>query len=400
LFRRLFADVALLVRGLMALRRPNLRMIVQRLHSRHMRLNPTARSLRFGFSRSILATLERRPRLAATATIALYVVVGTLTALSPSISWGPIAPETDYFRDLQTVNLALFGAQATLLGLVYPLVIALVGMLFGQRSSSDRRLDVYFSETEAVTVGGLALGLVGAIALQALLYGQLEVKVVGAITVLNSLWFTANLWGLGFFVLRSLDFIRPGRRQELIKSYIANTAFRHQLHDLMMGNQWWGATSYGHLPKPKGEDAVLVPGLTFEPALLIRTFSDRRRLKDIRLGLLHAVLSARREDQSPIEFSVSQGVVYDKKAVLVSGAQGSLTWAERLLLNLAFSFKQPLKTFAPPASETIMTEAVGDLLGLVGSGRYDEFAERLDENGRSPGFALPSCPGARHRRRR
>jgi hypothetical protein len=379
LFRRLIAEVKVLWSGLMAAHRPSLSKIVRRLHSRHMRLNPAAISLRFGPSRAVLAILERRPRLAAIGVILLYVVVGLVTWLAPPIPWGPIKPVADYFRDLQTVNLALFGAQATLLGLVYPLVIALVGMLFGQRSSSDRRLDVYFSETEAVAVGGLALGLVGAIALQSLLYGQLELKVVGTITVLNCLWFTANLWGLGFFVLRSLDFIRPARRQEMVKSYMANTAFRRQLRDLMTANQWAGAPGYGHLPKLTSEDAVMLPGFGSGTARVIRTFKGSRQLKDIRLGLLYAVLSGRQGDEPPIGYSVRPGGVYEKEAILVIGGQGPLLWSERLLLRLAFRFGPASRANTPPSSETLLTEAAGDLLGLVGSGRYDEFDARMDE---------------------
>ena len=378
MLRRLFAEVKVLGRGLLALRRPTLDTIVRRLHARHMKLNPAAKALRFGLSRSLLAQLERRPRVGAVATLSLYAVVGLLTWLAPPIRWGPIAPLDDYFRDLQTVNLALFGAQATLLGLVYPLVIALVGMLFGQRSSSDRRLDVYFSETEAVTVGGLALGLVGAIALQSMLYGQLELKVVGAITVLNCAWFTANLWGLAFFVLRSLDFIRPTRRQEMVKSYMANTAFRRQLRDLMMQNQWFGAPGYGHLPTLTAPGAVMAPGFGGAPAKVVRTFKGTRRLKDVRLGLLSAVLAGRKGDEPPIGYSVWPGGSYDGKATLVTGGEGELLWAERLLLRMAFRFGPEPRTTAP-YSETLLTEATGDLLGLVGSGRYDEFDARMDE---------------------
>jgi hypothetical protein len=344
-----------------------------------MRQNSAAIALRFGLWRSMLASIEQRPLLAALAVAVLYGVVGAITWLAPPISWGPQAPQDDYFRDLQTVNLALFGAQATLLGLVYPLVIALVGMLFGQRSSSDRRLDVYFSETEAVTVGGLALGLVGAIALQALAYGQLELKVVGAITVLNSLWFVVNLWALAFFVLRSLDFIRPARRRELVKSYMANTAFSRQLRSLMMTNRWAGAPTYEYLPKLQAPDATMLPGFGEGPERLVQTFKGRRQIKDVRFGLLASVLTGHKADEPPIGFSVRPEGVYEDKAVLVTGGQAPLNWTERLFLRLAFRWGPAPRVSAPPASEVILKEAVGDLLGLVGSGRYDEFEARMDE---------------------
>ena len=99
----------------------------------------------------MLAFVRRHWRVSLLVAIALYGVVGTITALVPPTDYGPQIPGdlADYFRDLQTINLALLGAQATLLGLVYPLVIALVGMLFETRSSTGHRLQIYFSETEA-----------------------------------------------------------------------------------------------------------------------------------------------------------------------------------------------------------------------------------------------------------
>jgi hypothetical protein len=161
----------------------------------------------------------------------IYVGTGGATWLIPTLPWGPQPPDkvADYFRDFQTINLALMGAQATLLGLVYPLVIALVSLLFQETTARGARLNVYFKETEATVVGGSALLFVAFVSAQSVIYGQIPVRVVAAITVVNILWFIANLSALAFFVLSSLQFVRPIGRHRMMESYIANTAWPAQL---------------------------------------------------------------------------------------------------------------------------------------------------------------------------
>lgn len=281
---RVFAHLANLTQGLAALRKPSLQRITTRLHREHLRRNVASAGLRHGSGRRMLAFVRRHWRVSLLVAIALYGVVGTITALVPPTDYGPQIPGdlADYFRDLQTINLALLGAQATLLGLVYPLVIALVGMLFETRSSTGHRLQIYFSETEAASVGGLALTYIAFVALQSLLYAQLELKVVGAITVLNVIWFAINLLGLAFFVLRSLDFIQPTRRVRLTRSYIANIAWRDQLRGLMLANRWVNAARYKYLPEDAAESEFTITPFISDADLVAREFSSPRRLRDIR----------------------------------------------------------------------------------------------------------------------
>lgn len=190
---------------------------------------------------------------------------------------------------------------------------------------------------------------------------------------------TVNLGGLGFFVVRSLDFIRPARRLTLLKSYLANTAWRRQLHDLMMTNQWQNASAYGHLPKRIGDNAIFIPGLSFERPILSRQFKGERTLHDIRLGLLNVVLKRRHATQDELDFLPSPGERYEGGAALAAGPQNDLSWIERVLIRLAFRFTRPDRRMAPPSTETILGEAAGDLVSLLEAARYDEFRARLDD---------------------
>lgn len=334
----------------------------------------------------MLAFVRRHWRVSLLVAIALYGVVGTITALVPPTDYGPQIPGdlADYFRDLQTINLALLGAQATLLGLVYPLVIALVGMLFETRSSTGHRLQIYFSETEAASVGGLALTYIAFVALQSLLYAQLELKVVGAITVLNVIWFAINLLGLAFFVLRSLDFIQPTRRVRLTRSYIANIAWRDQLRGLMLANRWVNAARYKYLPEDAAESEFTITPFISDADLVAREFSSPRRLRDIRFGVLSVALKARTKRASAEDKEIRTtlagwpGQDYASRAVLVRGV-GEASWSERRLFLAAFRFGPVSHADPIPTTEGLLAEGAADLVSLFDAGRLDDFKARLRE---------------------
>ncbi|MDP2009449.1 MAG: hypothetical protein Q8K11_04675, partial [Phenylobacterium sp.] len=308
----------------------------------------------------------------------VYAVVALGAALLPAPAWTPDPPEvSDYFRDLQTINLGLLGAQAALLGLVYPLVIGLVGLLFEARSARGNRLQVYFRETEALAVGGMSLALLMFMALQLPCLAVSPLNVGVSATVLNVLWFTANLLALGFFVIRSLDFMRPARRHALMKAFLANTAWSEQLRDGMTVNQWSNATHYGHLPSGEGDNAVVMP-FDFDQVVLRRALKGREVLTDVRLGVVAAVLRGRGQENR-LSFSPWPGITYDREVVLARAPVADLSAVERLLIRGAFWFSPPSRRERPPLTEEILSDAVADLLALMEAGRFEEFRALLQE---------------------
>lgn len=358
--------------------KPGLKAVVARLHARHLRRNPAAREWRPGLVRRALGVIDRHSRAALALALATYAAVALSAAVVPAPGWSPDPPSvSDYFRDLQTINLGLFGAQAALLGLVYPLVIGLVGLLFEARSSRGNRLQVYFRETEALAVGGTSLALLMFMGLQLLGFAVAPLNIGVAATVLNVLWFTVNLGALGFFVVRSLDFMRPARRHALMKAFLANTAWSAQLRDGMLANQWANASLYGHLPAGSEGHALVMP-FDFEQVALRRTFSGRQVLSDIRLGVLAAVAAAR-ASECRVSFAPWPGITYDGGAVLARAPTPDLSAVERLLVRLAFKFSPPSRRDPPPLTEEILGDATADLLALMEAGRFEEFRSLLWE---------------------
>lgn len=351
--------------------------LVGRLHADYLRANPAAKGLRYGWARQGLSAINRRPLTCAVGLASLYAIVVALTVLAPPVTWGPIDRIADYYRDFQAIDLALLAGQAALLGLVYPLVIALVGLLFEARSGTGGGLHVYFKETEALTVGGSALALVGVIALQSPAYGQLVVKVVAALTILNTFWFVANLAALAFFVARSLDFVRPARRQGLMRSYLANTAWSAELRDAMIVNRWFMASTYGYLPRADGESGVRIDPFGFGAPILSRSLTRPSVFKDARFGFLGVAL-ARHTDADAVKYRPWPGLRYETEVVLAAGTAGNLSWAETRLIRWGLAFGPPPKAEPTRSTAAFLKEATSGLVALFDAAKYDEFDAQLD----------------------
>lgn len=354
----------------------------------HVRGNRTSRILRYSSLRGALATIARRPLSCMMVLTLLYLGALVATWLVPSVPWGPRAPALvdDYFRDFQTINLALMGAQATLLGLVYPLVIALVSLLFQEATARGARLNVYFKETEATAVGGMALLFIAIVSAQSPLYGQIPVRVVAAATVVNILWFSANLVGLAFFVRSSLDFVRPAGRHRMLESYLANTAWPAQFLATVRTNRLQGAQTYGYLGEPvEAGTGGLINPYEFDPVVARKAMARSRILVDVAFGRLNAVLqgqtrgATRGRSPATLTFTPSIDVTYSEGSVVLARGSGTLPATERFVLDRAYRFGRPVRKDPSSLTQDLLNELVSSAYAQFEVGSYDHFDVRLDE---------------------
>ena len=318
---------------------------------------------------------------------------------------------TDYYRDFQAINVGLLGAQAALVALIYPLVIALVGVLFEARTTTGGRLNVFLSETEAVASGGSALLLCAVIAFQLPLSAQLPVRMVAVATLLNTAWLVLNVWGTGFFVVRAFDFIRPQTRTDLVRRYTTNVAWRVELEVLVTANRFLHAVEYGYLPGGRrgppaggGEfSAVRTVAVSVSPWMpdtvedtVKALLDDASVLADVRLPVLAVVARAwlrSASESTPaahsgfgggphLIFRYLGGQLDSGLCILAvtSGGYG-LDWAQRTLVRLAYRFRRSPGRRTPPwsASARLLREVVSELIPLVEAGRLEEFSTQLDQ---------------------
>jgi len=375
---------------------PSLKSIVRRKEAKHFRSNSTLQDYRYPLLRRAMDSVGNHPVFTILVMIGFYVVVCTWTWVAPLP--GPPGPGgiEDFYRDFQSLNMALLGVQASFIGLVFPVVIAFVGLLNQGRASFATRLTIYSEESGAPLVGASSLLLCVVIAVQLPFSGLVPVRVVAAGTVINLLWLALNVLAMGFFLFRTIAFVQPAQRDPITRSYVANISWRHELQTLLLANNWSNAGTYGHLPVgdkegeffEDGKRAVVYysPLANSDPALATRRLSRDFTLADLRFGILKPVVASwlrtvRRstdDKRVTLSFPLLPDATYKGNVVLAQSLV-RLGWGARTALPMVFHFKKKSRMpFNTADTATLLKEMIADLLALADLSQVEEFGSQLN----------------------
>lgn len=381
-----------------AMVQPGLETITRRHVKRHYRMNPVLKQYGYSPARRVANWVKRHRWASCFCGAAIYLAVIAASWAVYPLQTGPRVPVgiTDFYRDLQTINFAMLAAQAALVGLVLPIVIALVGLLSGGTISYRGRLNLFVQETEASFVGALSIGLLVVLALQSLLLGQVPVRVGAAITAVNIIWFTLNISGIAFFLFQTLRYIQPDLRFDIEKRYLANVVWRRQLTDLVRDNRWKGAQHYGYWPDPKSangeEDAPLIVtgawnfGGEHETAIAPRRNVEVRNIRIHLIGFIIAQWLIRYQGQTDnnrstvLEFPLSPRQTVEETQVIARIKNGPpLTWLESRLLRAAYVLRNPKRRRDFGTVAAFIEETINDLMRLAEQERASEFRALLEQ---------------------
>jgi hypothetical protein len=135
---------------------------------------------------------------------------------------GGLSVRLDYLTSIWVI-------QATLAGLVYPIVLSFVTILLQRRSNAKVPLHIYLADSAAIVSGLSALALVGVIALQYLFVSVVPLAVLPLWTLLDGFAFLFNLFLTVHFLYRTFEFVRLDKRGETIQRYVINVAWPLEL---------------------------------------------------------------------------------------------------------------------------------------------------------------------------
>ena len=402
--------------------RPSLRTLVDRTVREHFRDNGALRPYRRSLPRRLMASARAHPVISVLLLTLAYTATCALTLL--------VSPEALGLKahgdrvELQTINIGLLSAQAALVALVYPLVIAFIGVLFEPRTSRGGRMEVFLAETEAVATGGSALLLCGATSVFLVAMGHMPVRFSFAISVLNSAWFIGNLFGTAFFVARSIAYVRPSTRPALLRDFAAVSAWRDDLRTLVSGNRAAGAVRYGHLrdvatglPPAAAGTALAFEmaafGLSGDPAGAAAQLAEDSRVADLRFGWLEmaahawafrnaAGVRAPGARGPRLRVRVFQGIVPAGPLALAEVVDGPpLNGLERRLVRRAYRFAPAGRNRRrePTRTASLLNEMAAELLPLIEGGRLFEFEAQMDSLVELHAFLfeIAAIPGSRER---
>ena len=270
------------------------------------------------------------------------------------------------------INDLFLGAQATLIGIVFPVALSLVTFLIQREDANSTYTDikVFYRESLAYEVGVSCLALIVALAVQAawpadfLLHqagygsarsGLLKISMTG----FHTIWFVLNCFALWHFLKVCLDFTRPDARTTYRKLYAANLIIPTEIRDHMTMQTYLGAGDA--IAKEAGyetlENSSIMVGSGMSLGLswneeVVRTISTELVLVDVRFRLLSIVIGhwLKRSETAPkkdnrnryIIFPLELGrAVSGKVIICATTGDVSLTQLERLLLRFSFKLRRP-----------------------------------------------------------
>lgn len=267
----------------------------------HLNSNSTIASARYPLHTRALRVLLQRDSMAIFLVVYVIVVGAALGVEAWSaeyFSHALLFPDGAEARALlKDVTSYVLAAQATIIGLIFPVAVAMVTLIVQREESSSTNSDVqiYYHETLAYRVGASGISLVIVLTVQLAWPSQFFIGSFGPavpitaskflLTGVHIAWFVLNLAALWNFLYVSLSFIQPASRTLYRRRFAANASIPEDIRSRLNTHFLINAASI-FLDQPSEERGL--PSLVFgfplgedNEAEVHREFSKRRFLVDI-----------------------------------------------------------------------------------------------------------------------
>jgi hypothetical protein len=167
------------------------------------------------------------------------------------------------------INRVFLAVQATLIGVIFPIAIALVALLLQQRGQtfSSSRIDVYYRESRAFEIGGSSIMLIIVLVAQqftpiSALSGTLiptpnTIFAQTALAVTHGFWLALNALAIWQFLVVSFTFISPSGQQFILRRFVARESVPRDLEDRLTRNYLANPEFFGLLPRAEELSSLL-----------------------------------------------------------------------------------------------------------------------------------------------
>ena len=304
----------------------------------------------------------------------------------------------------------IWGIQAAVAAMVYPIVIGFVSLLLQRRHSAESILHIYFRDSYATLAGISSIFLVFSMAVQyAFIFNpSMSLVIVKLIIYFDLLWLTMNVWITMWFLYRTVDFLRTKEREKIIREYAINYILPNEICRNLQYGLFSNAVENGYILGPEWdqENQGNFPKVGISPYYSeigdIQVANEKRHghlITNVRFRLLCWIITRWKNridksngsqsssgghyhiDNQPLFLLPSfPGGIYNKKVGLcrIQGNHELNSW-EKCIVHLSFSFSKKI----PKTEETVisvfadlMTEAI-TFIEAGGESAFDEAVEQV-----------------------
>lgn len=293
--------------------------------------------------------------------------------------------------DLATYFGTAWSVQATVVALVYPLVISFVTFLLQRRATARVALTAYLLETGVKPSGASSFSLLVLMTLQYLALPWMSIQQVQAVMVANVIWLAINLFLTGWFLARTTQYLQDERRVQTLQWLTQCVTLPREVRNYLMGLQLQNAQEQGWVPGEDASDESPRPKVYLFPmgegrAVLQRHFAAPKELRDVHFRPLgwaigRWILASRTgEGGYPLlELPCTPGDPAEKHVLCrVRDAEPPGRFAAAAI-RASYRFARPAATGMPFTSLEVMDELGQEAAAQVELRREPGFRQALDD---------------------
>lgn len=370
-----------------------------------IKTNETLKEYRYTILERTFIHLARHPLVYSSFLVPLLFLVSySLLTRWQNLPFFSIDEESPIFRNSLNYFSIIWGIQATLVGLLYPIVIGFVGLLFQNQRSARVALRNYFLDSAALFTGLSSLLLVGFMGLQYLILPKLSTIEVRIFSVLNSIWFLLNTMGTIWFLYRTIRFIRHDLRNQNVKKYLLNILYPYEVTKLFRNHLCQNATDYELIPNLQSDKEGELPFVStnsmffnFGKVELKRNFKKKVILQDVYFGPLswackHWIKRIEKKDKKSQPRQTFLGIKENNLLVInllpgmvhegnydVCRIEGNtrLNWIEKFLIIKSIRFKAHKKVEDDIDTSIVLREFQSDVFNTLQAGQIENFKDSI-----------------------
>lgn len=287
-----------------------------------------------------------------------------------------------------------WGVQATLVALVFPLVLSFVASFFQSRAKAEVILRVYLLDTGILPAGASSLAL-----LAVLTMGYFGTPVLQAawpqlfrpLLIATGFWFLLNIALTAWFLARTLKYLQADEQRESLWNAAVGVIFQLEIREgIKQGLIYQQLTALndpslrtsGRLQaiRPIGTDKDGVSAVK-------RNVSDGSVLAEVYVPFLKVVarswLKRVRQGKDPEDaamyISATLGQTYGVQRLVVIEAGPHLLWWERLLVRMAFIYDKRPSRMVSLSTSGVMAELAAASVKTAQEGNLEDAADRVRE---------------------
>ncbi len=293
--------------------------------------------------------------------------------------------------DLPTYFGTAWSVQATVVALVYPLVISFVTFLLQRRATAKVALTAYLLETGVKPAGASSFALLLLMTLQYLALPWMSIQQLQAVMVADLTWLAVNLSLTGWFLARTAQYLQDERRVETLQWLTQCVTLPREVRAYAMGLLLQNAQERGWVPGGDSSSESDATKVYLFPmgegrAVINRKFSSPKELRDVHFKPLGwAISSWIRAQQAAqgkyplLELPCTPGDP-DAKQILcrVRDAEPPSRLATAAIL-VSYRFAEPRASAMPFTSVEVMDELGREAAAQVELRREPGFRQALND---------------------